>query len=241
LNTSQRQNNGRTGGRSQGSASLRPATTRAKASRPVRPEQGNSRRSMVVFASLIGVLGLTGILLRAMQSPLTADAATTTMPSYGAPASEGGRALLAVFNTRTPVAASRWKAIYVHHTRTMDGNAAALIKAGMGGDHFVIGNGAGAEDGEVQFSELWDQQRPGNPAAGQAKVDPSCISVSLVGDFDRSAPTPTQIARVVQLVQTLQERLHIPANQVWLCDYPNSPAGVGKSFPISAFQGQLLR
>lgn len=222
-------------------AALRPAAARSKSSRPTRAAQAQSRRGMVVFGSLIGVLGLTGILLRAMQTPLTADAATTTMPSYGAPSSDGGRSLLAIFNTRVPAPANRWKAIYIHHSRSIDGNASALAKVGMGGDHFVIGNGAGAEDGEIQFTELWDQQRPGKPAAGQATVDPTCISINLIGDFDRAAPTPTQIGRVVQLVQTLQERLHVPANQVWLCDYPGSAAGVGKFFPISAFQGQLLR
>jgi hypothetical protein len=67
------------------------------------------------------------------------------------------------------------------------------------------------------------------------------VSIALVGDFDHAPPTPTQLARLVQLVQTLQERLHVPASQVWMCDYANSPVGVGKFFPISAFQGQLLK
>ncbi|HYE17443.1 MAG TPA: N-acetylmuramoyl-L-alanine amidase [Tepidisphaeraceae bacterium] len=219
---------------------LRPvAAARKPASTAPRGYQA-PRRGLVVFGSLIGVLGLTGVLLRAMQTPLTADAATTTMPSYGA-VPDPGRALLAVFNTRVPASANRWKAIYVHHTRTTNGSAAELAQAGLGGDHFVIGNGKGALDGEIQFTDLWDRQQPGAPAAGAAKVDPNCVSIALVGDFDHAPPTPTQLARLVQLVQTLQERLHVPASQVWMCDYANSPVGVGKFFPISAFQGQLLK
>ncbi|HSI32031.1 MAG: N-acetylmuramoyl-L-alanine amidase [Phycisphaerae bacterium] len=236
MNTSQRQTS-RTG---RSGPALRPvAAARKPASAAPRGYQA-PRRGLVVFGSLIGVLGLTGVLLRAMQTPLTADAATTTMPSYGA-VPDPSRALLAVFNTRVPAPAHRWKAVYVHHTRTTNGSAALLAQAGLGGDHFVIGNGQGALDGEIQFTDLWDRQQPGTPAAGAAKVDPNCVSIALVGDFDHAAPTPTQLARLVQLVQTLQERLHVPASQVWMCDYANSPVGVGKFFPISAFQGQLLK
>jgi hypothetical protein len=62
-----------------------------------------------------------------------------------------------------------------------------------------------------------------------------------VGDFDRTAPTPTQIKRLEHLAQTLQEQFRIPATGVWLFDCANSPAGAGRYFPASAFQGQLLR
>ncbi len=195
-----------------------------------------ARRGFVVFGSLVGVLGLTTVLLRAMQgTPLTADAASSLVSN------EAGRSLLAIFNTRVSTPSNRWNAIFIHHTRTANGNTEALAQAGMGGDHFVIGNGDGAIDGEIQFTSLWDQQQPAHPASGQASVEPTCISISLVGDFDRGAPTASQLRRAEQLVQTLQERLHISGQQVWLYDFPGSPAGVGRYFPISAFRGQLLR
>ena len=192
---------------------------------------------MLVIGSLVGVLVLTSVLLRAMQgAPLTPDAA------YGLMSSDSRRSLSVVFNTRVGANPGRWKSIYVHHSRTPAGNASSVSQADNGcGDHFVIGNGAGAVDGEIQFSFRWDMQQPADPAPGVAKVDAACITLCVVGDFDAAPPTATQLRRLQQLVQTLQERFRIPAEQVWLFDVPASPAGVGKYFPTAAFNGQLLR
>lgn len=181
---------------------------------------------------------MTSVLLRAMEgTPLTADAATGLM------ASESRAALNVIFNTEAPSPANRWKAIFVHHSRTAGGSAATLT-VGPGadcGDHFVVGNGDGAVDGEVQFTRRWNLQQPADPAPGRANIDASCVSICVVGDFDKTAPTPTQLRRLEHLVQTLQERYRVPASQVWLLDYPGSNAGVGKYFPGGAFQRQLLR
>ncbi len=198
-----------------------------------------SRRSFLVLSTLVGVLTLTSVLLRAMQgTPLTPDAASSLM------ASESRAALNVIFSTQVPSKPGRWKAVYVHHSGTPRGNAATLVapaQTGGCGDHFVVGNGDGAVDGEIQFTQRWNLQQPADPAPGTARVDPSCISICVVGDFDRTAPTPTQLKRLEHLVQTLQERFRIPSSQVWLMDSPGTPAGVGRYFPASAFQTQLLR
>ncbi len=101
--------------------------------------------------------------------------------------------------------------------------------------------GRGAIDGEIQFTQRWDVQHSADPAPGYTNVDGSCISICVVGDFDKTTPTPTQIRRLEQLVQTLQERFRIPSAQVWVFDYAQSPAGAGRFFPSSAFATQLLR
>lgn len=196
-----------------------------------------SRRSFIVLASLVGVLTLTSVLLRAMQgTPLTPDAASSLM------ASNSRAALGVIFNTETPPRASRWKTIYIHHSHTERGAAQTLARGDQGcGDHFVIGNGEGAVDGEIQVTARWNQQRPADPAAGSVNIDGDCVSICLVGDFDRTAPTPTQLKQLEHLVQTLQEHFHIPASQVWVFDCAGSAAGAGRYFPSSAFQGQLLR
>ena len=196
-----------------------------------------SRRSFIVLSSLVGVLTLTSVLLRAMQgAPLTPDAASSLM------AGDSRTALRVIFNTQVAPQAGRWQSIYVHHSRTPRGDVASLASGEQGcGDHFVIGNGAGALDGEIQFTQRWNLQQPAEPAAGLANIDATCISICIVGDFDRTAPTPTQIKRLEHLAQTLQEQFRIPATGVWLFDCANSPAGAGRYFPASAFQGQLLR
>jgi len=196
-----------------------------------------SRRTFTVLASLVGVLTLTSVLLRAMQgAPLTADAASSLV------ASESRAALGVIFNTQTAPSPTRWKSVYIHHSRTAGGSARLLSQGDMGsGDHFVIGNGDGAVDGEIQVTARWNEQRPADPAPGFASVDSNCISICVVGDFDKTAPTSIQLRRLEHLVQTLQEHFRIPASGVWLFDYADSPAGAGRYFPSSAFQGQLLR
>jgi hypothetical protein len=186
---------------------------------------------------LVGVLALTSVLLRAMQgAPLTPDAA------YGLVASDSRRSLQVVFNTQVGANPGRWRSIYVHHSKTAGGNAGTVSQTEGGcGDHFVIGNGVDAVDGEIQFSARWDMQQPADPAPGVAKVEGACVSICVVGDFDSSPPTATQVRRLEQLVQTLQERFRIGAEQVWLFDVAGSPAGVGKYFPKGAFNRQLLR
>jgi hypothetical protein len=198
-----------------------------------------SRRSFIVLSSLVGVLTLTSVLLRAMQgAPLTPDAASSLIAGGDSPT-----ALRVIFNTQVAPLPHRWQTIYIHHSRTARGDAASLASGGAegSGDHFVIGNGDGAMDGEIQFTGRWNLQQPADPAPGYASVDATCISICLVGDFDRTAPTPTQLKRVEHLVQTLQEQFRIPASSVWLFDCAGSSAGAGRYFPCSAFQGQLLR
>jgi hypothetical protein len=192
---------------------------------------------MLVVASLVAVLALTGVLLRAMQgAPLTPDAA------YGLMSADSRRSLSVIFNTQVGAHPARWKSIYVHHSKTPGGNESTISQTQGGcGDHFVIGNGQGAVDGQIQFSLRWDLQQPADPAPGVARVDAACVSICVVGDFDSSPPTPTQLRRLQQLVQTLQERFRIGAEQVWVFDVPGSPAGVGKYFPTGAFNSQLLR
>jgi hypothetical protein len=199
-----------------------------------------SRRSFLVLSSLVGVLTLTSVLLRAMQgAPLTPDAASSLM------ASESRASLNVIFQTQAASTPNRWKAIFIHHSHTPGGSATTLAPAGSpdgaAGDHFVVGNGDGAVDGEIQFTQRWNLQQAAGPVPGAANIDPACVSICVVGDFDRTAPTPTQLKRLEHLVQTLQERFRIPAGQVWLLDLPGSPAGAGRYFPASAFQTQLLR
>ena len=108
------------------------------------------------------------------------------------------------------------------------------------GDHFVIGNGDGCDDGEIQIGQRWNQQLSALPPAGASKIDDACISICMVGDFDQTVPTQTQIRRITQLVSALQGQLHIPQESVLLVDNPKSPAGIGRYFPKLAFRSQLL-
>src|SRR5215207_7761844 len=174
--------------------------------RPVTVKKSQRRqRKIVVFTTLLGVLSLTSALLMALEpAPIAPDAASSLF------AVDEPRSMDAIFETKTPVPANRWKYIYVHHSRTPAGNALTLGERTNGiGDHFVIGNGDGCVDGEIQVSQRWNQQLAALPPAGASTIDPACISICVVGDFDSTVPTPTQIRRLTQLVNALQGQLHV--------------------------------
>jgi hypothetical protein len=195
-----------------------------------------SHRKVLVFSTLLSVLTLTSALLMALApAPLVPDAATSLF-AVDAPAN-----MDAVFETKAPVQPGRWKYIYIHHSRTAAGNAISLGQATGGlGDHFLIGNGDGCEDGEIQLGQLWNQQLPARPPAGATKIDNACISICLVGDFEQTVPTQTQLRRLTQLVNALQSQLHIGDEAVQFTDETKTPAGIGRYFPQGAFRKQLL-
>ena len=194
------------------------------------------QRKIVVFSTLLGVLSLTSALLMALEpAPITPDAASSLF------AVDEPRSMDAIFETAAPVPANRWKYIYIHHSRTPAGNALTLGQNTNGvGDHFVIGNGDGCMEGEIQISQRWNQQLSAMPPAGANTIDPACISICVVGDFDSTVPTRTQVRRLTQLVNALQGQLHIDSSKVLLMQEPKSAAGIGRYFPTAAFRGQLL-
>jgi hypothetical protein len=218
----------------------------AKSSQARRSSTRNSpaalpnRRRVVVFLSLLAVLTLTSLLLKTMaRSPMHPDAADTLF-AYGT-----GDSIDSIFHMQVAVQPSRWEYLYIHHSKTNGGNALQLADgANDVGDHFVIGNGDGLIDGELQISQRWNHQQPAASPAGTIKVQPNCVSICLIGDFDRRPPTPMQLGRLGQLVQAMQLRCHIPANRIqWLSDGTGptsaSAAGIGKYFPAAAFHDQL--
>ncbi len=195
-----------------------------------------SNRRVVVFATLVSVLTVTSALLLALAPAPLAPEASSGLFAVDAPES-----MDVIFQTQVSAKPGRWKYIYVHHSRSVSGDAASLSQAsGTVPDHFVIGNGEGAIDGEIQIGQRWNQQTPANPPAGATGIDPACISICLIGDFDHAVPTPTQIRRLGQLVSALQGRLDVPAGQVLLLNQPASAAGMGRYFPVTAFRQQLL-
>jgi hypothetical protein len=199
--------------------------------------QQGSQRKVVVFAALLTVMTVTSALLLALAPAPLAPGAASSLFAVGTPDS-----LDAIFETSTPVQAGRWKDIYVHHSLTPAGSAATLGESAGGlADHFVIGNGDGCGDGEVQVAQRWHRQRAAGQVAGLASINHSCVSICLIGDFDRAMPTQTQMLRLSQLVAALQDRCGIPAANVHLLQGNTvSPAGIGRHFPVSRLRERLL-
>jgi hypothetical protein len=191
------------------------------------------KRNVLILTSLLGSLTLISILLLALApAPLVPD-----VPSLVA-TSDRDESLDSIFDTAVRIPNSHWQYIYVHHSRTRRGSALTMGGDNGMGDHFLIGNGDGCGDGEIQIGPRWNRQLSANPVG--AKVKNNCICICLVGDFDQTSPTTTQLRRLEQLVKTLQGQFQIPGKAVLAYDQPNDPAGIGRQFPIAHFAKQLL-
>jgi hypothetical protein len=191
----------------------------------------------MVLISLVAVLTITSALLRALAPNPPEQQASSSLFAIDAPES-----LNVVFSsTAVPVAPGHWHTLFIHHSASLGGNAQTIAENASGlPDHFVICNGDGAADGEVQIGQRWMQQRVAGITPGADQIDPDCISICLVGDFNQSRPTATQQRRLVQLVSTLQNRLGIGRKQVFYFPQTASPAGVVRYFPGGDFQSQIL-
>jgi hypothetical protein len=145
-----------------------------------------------------------------------------------------------IFRTDVAVSNSRWQSIYLHQSKTVAGDAQTLPADGAGlTDHFIIGNGEGADDGEILISPRWHRQAAAMPNG--STFDPNCICICMVGDLDDTAPTTSQVRRLGELVRTLQSRFHIPAQRILIEDVKGSPAGLGERFPRAEFARDVLR
>ncbi len=144
-----------------------------------------------------------------------------------------------------------WSAIIVHHSATREGNATIIDKwhreqngwDGIGYD-FVVGNGSNSGDGEVEPTYRWRGQLTGAHCGGTPGnwANEEGVGICLIGDFNRSTPTPKQRASLVQLVRFLQQRYHIPKSRVY--GHGNTPGGhvtdcPGDRFPMAWLKSAL--
>jgi hypothetical protein len=214
-----------------------PSKSDRPAARSAAAKAEDPRRKLYILLSLVIVMSATSVLLLAMRTdPLVPDT-SRSLVAVDAPGS-----IERVFDTKVPLDAGRWSYIFIHHSQTPGGNADSLAEGDGDGliDHFVIGNGDGCADGAIQIGRRWDQQRPAGRISGIDRMDPQCISICLIGDFDHGAPTPTQMHRLGQLVTALQKRLKVAGDHVWVVNADQSPAGAGRNFPRAAFRQLLL-
>jgi len=112
----------------------------------------------------------------------------------------------------------RWDRIVVYYGGTEDHGAEQLPPvAGMAGPeestcHFVVDNGFGGPDGQIQPTKKWLRQCSIVPGGGQT------IHICVIANGVRTHPTDVQIKRVEALVATLCREFKIEPEAV---RYPN--------------------
>ncbi|MBC7784794.1 MAG: N-acetylmuramoyl-L-alanine amidase [Burkholderiales bacterium] len=185
-----------------------------------------NKRRAIVFVSLIGVLTFTITLLLALApAPLRPGMSATLFSANSPIQAEAGAGLDLIFRTDRPIKPGRWTSIFIHHSRTPDGNAHTVADPKLGArDHFVICNGAGGADGEIQINTRWTAQAPAVPPGGVSSIDPNCISICLIGDYDQNQPTPRQMDHLRRLTGRLQQQFDIPSARLWMVKDPKTVA-----------------
>jgi N-acetyl-anhydromuramyl-L-alanine amidase AmpD len=147
-----------------------------------------------------------------------------------------------------PKADRPWRYIVLHHSAHSSGNYAqidrehrqALGTAGCG-YHFVIGNGSGSPDGQIEIAERWSDQKGGAHCRNGKNPDVNeyGIGICLIGNFDDAPPTARQIEASRALVSYLSDRYHISSDRIGPHSLlANGPTACpGKNFPATAILG----
>ena len=109
---------------------------------------------------------------------------------------------------------SRWNRVEVYYSGTKAGNIEQL--AALGGlanpddinCHFVVCNGLGGADGQIQTAVKWQKQWSVIPGRMWYGTDQT-IRICIVADGASKAPTDLQVTRVQTLIEALYRKFDI--------------------------------
>ncbi|APW63021.1 peptidoglycan recognition family protein [Paludisphaera borealis] len=138
-----------------------------------------------------------------------------------------------------------WKYVVLHHSATETGNYDSIDaehRKVLGFDgcgyHFVIGNGTGSGDGQIEVSQRWVNQKHGVHCrnARKAEIDEYGIGICFIGDFDKAPPTARQVAAARALVSYLSRKYEIVDENVETHAHLAATPTVcpGKHFPFES-------
>lgn len=136
-----------------------------------------------------------------------------------------------------------WKYIVIHHTAAESGDVASIHETHLQrkdssgknwlgiGYHFVIGNGNGMGDGEIEPTFRWKQQMHGAHAGGK-EHNQQGIGIALVGNFEDKPPSPKQLDAIKRLVSVLKADYGVSNENVIGHGDIKATACPGKHFPL---------
>ncbi len=223
---------------------------RRKTATPADAAPGLTRVKAVWISFLGAMTVLGGVLLAIDGRPSPRTDGLSLSPLAAATTIGATRGSDPLTQTRVPLDKARWQAIVIHHSGAPKGDP-AMIEAehesrqfkGLG-HHFIIGNGAGMDDGQVHIGFRWLDQQPGAHAAGPNGdwYNQHAISICLVGDGNRRGFTQTQLQQLQTLVESLRRQLGLPADRVLLhSDVAPGVSDPGKLFPPDLYGQSAAR
>ena len=140
----------------------------------------------------------------------------------------------------------RWKYIVIHHSASYKGSASSIDKYhrdikgwenGLGYD-FVIGNGRGSRDGQIEVGGRWNKQIKG-AHAGDDEYNEYGVGICLIGNFEKNRPTRSQISSLVYLIKYLQKRCNIPKRKIIMHRDIKDTVCPGRHFPHYKLMARL--
>lgn len=137
-----------------------------------------------------------------------------------------------------------WNYIVLHHTAASRGSVESIHEEHLKrkdkngnhwlgiGYHFVIGNGKGMSDGEIEPTFRWRQQMQG-AHAGVADYNQHGIGIVLIGNFEEDPPTEAQTVSAKRLIGILKKEYGIDESKVIGHNDVKATECPGKLFPLS--------
>ena len=193
--------------------------------------------------------GLTGCARSAVLPP----PASIPAPTPHVPAPVMPQTGIQNWNIQTPekdlwkptAKAREWKYVVVHHTASEKGNVESINeehqkkKDAKGnpwlgiGYHFLIGNGNGMPDGEIEPTFRWRQQLQGAHAGSSDPVyNQKGVGICLVGNFENHAPSAKQLTSLKKLIKSLKGTYKISSKDVIGHRDVRATECPGKLFPM---------
>jgi N-acetyl-anhydromuramyl-L-alanine amidase AmpD len=121
------------------------------------------------------------------------------------------------------------ESIHEAHLKNKDKNGKSWLGIGY---HFVIGNGNGMGDGDVEPTFRWREQMHG-AHAGVAEYNQRGIGIVLVGNFESHPPTSRQLKAAKQLVAALAAEYGVTRDRVMGHGDVKATECPGRYFPLS--------
>lgn len=121
--------------------------------------------------------------------------------------------------TRTIYQKERWNRIEIHYSNTRAGNIKSLSELNGLSDpkqlncHFIICNGLGGTNGQIQATERWQSQKSAMAPGIHGSLDKSII-ICIIADGNAVPATDSQVKRLEKLVEVLTRRFKISKDQV---------------------------
>ncbi len=142
------------------------------------------------------------------------------------------------------VRGKRWRYIVIHHSATDKGTIKGMdeyhrtkrrMENGLA-YHFVIGNGGGIPDGQIEIGNRWRKQLDGGHLASSRQNHES-IGICLVGNFDKNKPTKKQMESLHALSTYLTRRCKLSSSRIKIhLQINKKPTRCpGKYFPYKQF------